>query len=610
MGIAIKLIRIRTHQHFYTNTSDMPLDNCDPSCASSCGSSSEGPDKRYFNLGSFHRKVTTTSTTAQLWFDRGLVWCYGFNKPEAFACFEKCIVADPDCAMGYWGLAYSSAPYYNKPWALFDKIELGSTLNRIQEHMRQAKLRMSNSSPAEKALINAMHDRFDKGSLTDDLSTLEIRYATAMEEAFAKFPNDLDVAVLFAESLMNQAPWRLWDPYTGKPSPGVRTLDAKRALEHALTLPGAYEHPGLLHLYIHLMEMSREPEKGMQAADSLRRLVPESGHLNHMPTHLDVLVGDYRSAIVANQAAVRMDDLYSAETGCKNHYALYRGHDLHSLVYVAMLAGQSRLALEACDMMEKAMSHDLISMESPPMADWLEGFLSVRAHVLIRFGRWDDILDLNLPDDPNLYCVTTASIHYAKGVAWAASGHVAKAEKAQELFLAALKRVPASRLIWPNKCIDILRVGEAMLAGEIEYRHGNIELAFEHLRSSIYLDDHLNYAEPWGWMQPTRHAYAALSLEQGLVEQAAEAYAADLGYDHSLPRGHQHPNNVWALHGYHECLRNLGRHKEAEMLEPQLKLAINTADVAVVSSCYCRGASQAKDLPGKNAGCCVSQATS
>ncbi|THY64501.1 hypothetical protein D6C99_00203 [Aureobasidium pullulans] len=582
----------------------MPLDSCDPSCASSCGASSEGTDKRYFDLGSFHRPVTTTSTTAQLWFDRGLVWCYGFNKPEALACFEKCIAADPDCAMGYWGMAYASAPYYNKPWALFEKAELSSTLSRIQGYMQEAKHRICSVSPVERSLIHAMHARFDGAVSVVDLPTLDVRYIIAMEEAYRDFQQDLDVAVLFAESLMNQAPWRLWDPYTGEPTPGVRTLDAKKALENAFTITGAYEHPGLLHMYIHLMEMSREPEKGLKAADSLRRLVPESGHLNHMPTHLDVLVGDYRSAIVANLAAVRMDELYSKETGCKNHYALYRGHDLHSLIYVAMLAGQSQLALEGCDMMEKALPRSLISMDSPPMADWLEGFISVRPHVLIRFGRWDDILELQLPDDPKLYCVTVASIHYAKGVAWAATGHVAKAEKEQKLFLAAVKAVPKSRLIWPNKCIDILRVGEAMLAGEIEYRRGNFELAFEHLRSSIYLDDHLNYAEPWGWMQPTRHAYAALSLEQGLVEQAAEAYAADLGFDRSLPRGHQHPNNVWALHGYHECLRLLGRHKEAEILEPQLKFALSTADIPIVSSCYCRGSAQANDAM-RDARCCV-----
>ncbi|TIA49184.1 hypothetical protein D6C77_09652 [Aureobasidium pullulans] len=499
----------------------MPLDSCDPSCASSCGASSEGTDKRYFDLGSFHRPVTTTSTTAQLWFDRGLVWCYGFNKPEALACFEKCIAADPDCAMGYWGMAYASAPYYNKPWALFEKAELSSTLSRIQGYMQEAKHRICSVSPVERSLIHAMHARFDGAVSVVDLPTLDVRYIIAMEEAYRDFQQDLDVAVLFAESLMNQAPWRLWDPYTGEPTPGVRTLDAKKALENAFTITGAYEHPGLLHMYIHLMEMSREPEKGLKAADSLRRLVPESGHLNHMPTHLDVLVGDYRSAIVANLAAVRMDELYSKETGCKNHYALYRGHDLHSLIYVAMLAGQSQLALEGCDMMEKALPRSLISMDSPPMADWLEGFISV-----------------------------------------------------------------------------------PMLAGEIEYRRGNFELAFEHLRSSIYLDDHLNYAEPWGWMQPTRHAYAALSLEQGLVEQAAEAYAADLGFDRSLPRGHQHPNNVWALHGYHECLRLLGRHKEAEILEPQLKFALSTADIPIVSSCYCRGSAQANDAM-RDARCCV-----
>jgi tetratricopeptide (TPR) repeat protein len=569
----------------------MPLGKLPPTCASSCSTSSNDPDARYFDLGDFHRQISTNSPIAQVWFDRGLVWCYGFNKPEAFACFEKCVEADPECAMGYWGLAYSSSAYYNKPWALFDSSELKETVIQAHGYVCQANERLSGATGVERALVHAMQVRFPKAGLVD-MSAMDSEYANAMESVYQNFGDDLDVIVLFAESLMNKAPWRLWDPYTGEPTPGVRTLDAKIALEHAFTLKGAYEHPGLLHMYIHLMEMSREPEKAMKAGDSLRRLVPESGHLNHMPTHLDVLVGDYRGAIVANKAAVRMDELYANETGCKNRYALYRAHNLHSLVYAAMLSGQSKVALEGCDMIEKALPHDLVGMQHPPMADWLEGFVSVRAHVLIRFGLWDEILNMETPEDNELYCVTSATIHYAKGVAWAATGHVPEAEKEQALFLRTLATVPESRLLWPNRCIDILKVGEAMLAGEIEYRRGNFDSAFGHLRSSIYLDDHLNYAEPWGWMQPTRHAYAALLLEQGRAKEAADAYAADLGFDSSLPRGHQHPNNVWALHGYHECLNILGRYEEARLLELPLKVALSTADVPIASSCFCRNLSQ------------------
>ncbi|KAG9597876.1 hypothetical protein KCV01_g8926, partial [Aureobasidium melanogenum] len=177
----------------------------------------------------------------------------------------------------------------------------------------------------------------------------------------------------------------------------------------------------------------------------------------------------------------------------------------------------------------------------------------------------------------------------AKGVAHSALGNIAEAEKEQESFLAAQKLVPESRFDFPNKCTDILKVGEAMLAGEIEYRKGNIDLAFEHLRESIKRDDNLVYSEPWGWMQPTRHAYAALSLEQGLVEQAAQAYAEDLGFVADIPRGHQHPNNVWALVGYRECLKLLGREAEYYQLEQPYQLAIQMADIPVTSSCYCRG---------------------
>jgi tetratricopeptide (TPR) repeat protein len=222
------------------------------------------------------------------------------------------------------------------------------------------------------------------------------------------------------------------------------------------------------------------------------------------------------------------------------------------------------------------------------MADWLEGILSMRVHVHIRFGRWQELLGLELPKDQELYCVTTAMIYYGKGVALAAMGNIVEAEKERKLFRNALERIPPSCTIFANKCIDILAIAGAMLDGELLYRKGDFDLAFEELRRSISLDDSLPYDEPWGWMQPTRHAYGALLLEQGHVEEAAAVYSADLGMDGTLPRPLQHPNNVWALHGYHECLMKLGRTAEARILEPQLRMAVAVADVPIRSSCFCR----------------------
>jgi len=253
-----------------------------------------------------------------------------------------------------------------------------------------------------------------------------------------------------------------------------------------------------------------------------------------------------------------------------------------------MFSGQSKNALDTSLRLETLVSEELLRVENPPMADWLEGFLGTHVHALIRFGRWQDIINLPLPQDQELYCVTTTMILYAKGVAFAATGEIKEAEQQRGLFNETLKNVLPSRTIFNNKCTDILAVAEEMLNGEIEYRRGNFEVAFGHLRRSIELDDSLPYDEPWGWMQPTRHAYGALLLEQGRVEEAAAVYSTDLGMDDTLSRALQHPNNVFALVGYHECLIKLGRKAEARVLEPQLKLALAVADIPIKSSCFCR----------------------
>lgn len=542
----------------------------------------------YFDLGSFHRSITTNNPTAQLWFNRALVWTYGFNRPEAVSCSEKVISADPKCAMGYWGLAYAAAAYYNKPWELFDADDLKRSTARAYEALQQALSLVDGVSPVEQALVRALATRHPQATPSDDLSAWDHQYARSMGEVYREFGNDLDVAVLYAESLMNLTPWRLWDPYTGKPRPGSRAHDVKKTLDRAFTLDGAWDHPGLLHLYIHMIEMTREPELGLKAADRLRFLIPDAGHLTHMPSHLDVLVGDYRNAIEANARAIVADEKFLSRVGAMNMYTFYQIHNMHSLIYAAMLSGQSRVALEYTDRLEDTVPDEMLRIQSPPMADWLETFMAVRPHVLVRFGRWEEILRLDIPTDKKLYCVTAATLHYARGVAFAATGRVSAAEKEQLLFKEVQALVPDTRYDYPNKCVDELMVAEAMLAGEIEYRRGNYDLAFQLLRESIRLDDNLLYSEPWGWMQPTRHAYGALLLEQGHVEEAAEAYGADLGFNDALPRGHAHPNNIWALKGLHECLIRLGRLREARMLELPLKQAEAVADIDVTSSCYCR----------------------
>jgi len=226
------------------------------------------------------------------------------------------------------------------------------------------------------------------------------------------------------------------------------------------------------------------------------------------------------------------------------------------------------------------------------MADWLEGFVPMKMHALIRFGRWQEIVDEPLPDDEELLCVTTAVRHYAKGVANAALGDVAAAEEHRARFADAVERVPPTRYVFNNTCLDILAIAAEMLNGEVEYRKGNFDAAFAHLRRSVELDDNLPYDEPWGWMQPARHALGALLLEQDRVEEAEAVYRADLGLDGTLSRACQHPDNVWSLHGLYECLVRLGKTAEAVLLKQRLDLASARADVPVRSSCFCRQQAQ------------------
>ncbi|KAK3695703.1 hypothetical protein B0T22DRAFT_456022 [Podospora appendiculata] len=556
--------------------------------------SKQEDEEAYFNLGVYSRPISTQSAAAKKWFDRGLMWNYGFNHEESVKCFERAAAADPACAIAYWGMAYSLGPNYNKPWGVFDEAErerIVAKANAALAHARHLARAPAAASPVERALVDALQHRYPHTHTPESQGlTLSQDYARAMEAVYRAHPADLDVMALYVDALMNLTPWALWDLRTGEPAENSRALEAKRILEQGLAAHP--RHPGLIHLYIHLLEQSAHPERALLAADNLRGLVPDAGHLNHMPTHIDIIVGDYRRAIASNSAAVVADRKFVLREGPINFYSLYRCHNIHFRIYAAMFAGQLKVALESAEMLETTMPESLLRITSPPMADWLEGFLAMRVHILIRFGRWQEIIDLPLPADAELYCTTTAMTHYAKGVALAATGAIPAAEAQRDLFRAAATRVPSSRTIFNNTCVDLLPIASAMLDGELEYRRGNYELAFARLRAAIARDDALPYDEPWGWMQPTRHAYGALLLEQGRVEEAAAVYSADLGFDDTLPRALQHRNNVWALHGYYECLVKLGRAAEARIVKPLLELAVAGADVPIKASCFCRRGSR------------------
>jgi tetratricopeptide (TPR) repeat protein len=544
------------------------------------------PTNEYpYNLGSYSRRVSTKSADAQVWFTRGLIWAYAFHHEEATKCFEQAIAYDPDCAIAYWGLAYAAGPHYNRAWNAYDPAERAKVLERCNIAIQEGLSKLHGASRVEAALLNAIQSRFPQNP-DADYKKVNVNYASAMEKVYAEFGSDLDVAVITVDAVMNIDPWNLWDIVKGVPTPGSRTEDIGAMFDRAMKEQptAARAHPGLLHFYIHYIEMSPTPEAGIVIADHLRGLVPDSGHLNHMPSHLDVLIGDYRQAIAANAAAVLVDEKYQAQSGPTGFYTIYRLHVYHTLIYAAMFNGQYRLAIEAIDGLEKATPDPLVRM----MPDFLEFMTTTRMHIYVRFGKWKEILDTPLPSDPKVYCTQTAMIHYAKGIAYAVQGDVQAAEKEQHLYSDALQKIPSSRRTFPNKTSDVMAIGESMLDGEIKYRRGEFGAAFESLREAVRRYDGIHYSEPWGWMQPTRHAYAALQLEQGNVEEAAKAYAEDLGIEGTLPRACQHPLNVWALHGYHECLQKLGRVAEAKLVGKQLVLAQAIADTPIRSSCYCR----------------------
>ena len=539
----------------------------------------------YYDLGSYSRAVSTTSPDAKMWFDRGLAWTYAYNHEEAIECYKRALTADPKCAMAHWGIAYCIGPNYNKPWETFEDDEKPDCIELAQSSINAANELLDQISPIEVALIKALPARYPDTSDVEDFRPWNDAFADAMRKVHSEYGGDLDICALFAESIMNRTPWQLWDLPSGQPAEGADTLEAIAVLDKAFeTLPGAWQHAGLLHMYLHLMEMSPHPERALPHGDALSALVPDAGHLLHMPTHVDVLCGDYMNVVLRNHTAIVADRKFLQREGADNFYSVYRCHNYHFKIYGAMFLGQPTAALEAAEELIATLPSDTLR----PMADWFEGFIPMKQHVLIRFGRWQDILTQDLPDDEGLYCVTLAMMRYARTVALANLHRIDDAEEEKGRFYKALENVPESRMLFNNICRDILKVAEQMMLGELAYHKGEHGAAFDHLRQSVEIDDNLPYDEPWGWMQPTRHALGALLMEQGQYEEAESVYRADLGLDTTLSRACQHPGNVWSLHGLNECLNRRGETVEAAHIKLQLQKAEARSEVPIRASCYCR----------------------
>jgi tetratricopeptide (TPR) repeat protein len=544
----------------------------------------------YFDIDVYSRPVTTKSQQAQTWFDRGLVWCYGFCHEEAIECFKRALEHDADFAMAHWGIAYATGPNYNLPWVLFDDDSKTTALGAAYDATEAAMALREGTSPVERALIEALPARYPQRTPIEDQTPWDADFAVAMRKVRRLYPDDIDVRCIAVEAIMNLTPWKMWDLKTGGIYEGAGTQEARELLEESFALdPRAMDHPGILHLYVHLMEMSPFPELALRAGDRLRELVPDSGHLIHMPTHIDIQCGYYQDAMLWNQKAIKADRKFLERIGPFNIYSAYRLHNYHFAIYGAMFLGQYEPALQAAQEMIDTTPVELLQVPSPPMADFMESYLSMKQHVYIRFGKWDEIIAEDLPEDRVLYCNLVATMHYAKGVAHAARGEVEQAERQRELFDAAKILVPESRLLHNNTCRDLLEIANEMLNGEIEYRKGNYDTAFAHLRKSVELDDSLPYDEPWGWIQPARHALGALLLEQGRVEEAEAVYMEDLGLGGELSRASIHPDNIWSLRGLHECMQRRGAadSPQGRLIGQRLDLAAARADIPVKASCFC-----------------------
>jgi tetratricopeptide (TPR) repeat protein len=549
-----------------------------------------------FDLGTHSTPITTTSPEAQRWFDLGFNWCLAFNKPEGVKCFKRALDYDPECAMAYWGIAYGTGPFYNLVWREHGPEEARIATGVAYDHVRKALALSHKASDLENSLIAALTHRFQRPHPVpqEEFDKWDDGYAAAMRRVYFRYPDNHDVMALLAEALITRTPRRLWDVKSGLPTEDSDVLEAIAICERSMEIlkkAGKEQHPAIVHIHIHALEMSDDPGRSMEAADALAAMRTDAGHMKHMPGHTYVLCGDYEKTRAASIRAMQVNDRFIAYAGPLTPYTIACAHDIHLMMHACMFLGKYADSIDAANKMCALLTKEVLSVSNrPKFSMGLEGYYSMKMHVMVRFGRWQAIIDEPMPDDPQLYLVTTAMHHYAKGVAHASLKQIPEAEKERTLFHESLSRIPKSRRFFNNDAHAVLGVGEKMLDGELEYHKGSYEIAYEHLRESVRRDDNLEYIEPWAWMHPPRHALGALLSEQGHFEEAETIYRDDLGLSRSIQRCAQHPDNVWALHGLVECLVKRGETDELPGLQKKLAEAQQAADLPITSSCMCRTA--------------------
>lgn len=514
-------------------------------------------------LGTHTRKVTTNSADAQKFFDQGLNFLFAFNHDEAIREFKHAAALDLDCAMAHWGAAIANGPHINNPVVPPDRAKAAWAALKL------AGEKAKGASEADQALIAALAFRYadpqpeDRGKLDED-------YAKAMKGAWKKFPKDADIGALYAESLMDLRPWDLWTG-DGKPQPETQEIIA--TLEAVLELNP--NHPLALHLTIHALEASPNPEKADKPADRLRHLMPALGHMVHMPSHIDVRRGRWQTAIEANERAIVADKKYAKTVPEQGFYRLYMAHNHHMLAFAAMMQGESKRALDAVREMLADVPKEWVAI--PENAAIADGYVAAPLEVMKRFGKWDEIL--KEPEPPEIFPIARTMWHHIRAVAYTAKGELVKAREEQKAFRQLAKAPPLGATFGNNAARDLFAVGEDMLEGEILAREGKTADAIKALRAAVANEDLLRYGEPPDWIVPVRHALGAVLLKDGQAAEAEKVYREDL---------RRWTDNGWSLFGLAASLEAQGKKAEAANVRAKFDEVWKRADVKLSSSCFCQ----------------------
>jgi tetratricopeptide (TPR) repeat protein len=533
---------------------------CRPDAPTSTPTTTGSEQVPFFEgMGAYGRTVTTRSKQAQRYFDQGLALLHGFNHDESIRSFEEAAKLDPDCAMAHFGVALANGPHINNPKVPEDREKAAvAALTRAKA--------ASGVSELERELIDALAVRHADPQPADR-RPLDEAFADAMRKLWEEHPDDADIGAWFAESMMDLRPWDLWT-LDGEPQPG--TLEVIATLEAVIKLDP--DHPLALHLYIHAVEGSKEPDTATPAAETLQGLVPGHGHLEHMPSHIFVRTGRWVDAVEANASAVEADQKYRALVPEQDFYRLYMAHNRHMLGYAATMVGRSAQAIQTMNDLVDEIPRDWAEKNT----DIADGYLVMPMEVLLRFGKWDEILAIE--EFPETLPLSRTLRHYGRGVAYAAQKQPVEARAELEALRTESEKVPPEAAFGNNGAHAIIGVAEKLLEGEVLYREAQVEPAIAALQEAVKREDELRYSEPPDWVQPVRHALGALLLEQKRAAEAEAVYREDLKHL---------PHNGWALWGLARSLRLQKKEKDAAKVDAEFEKVWAGADIQLHSSCMC-----------------------